>query len=83
MSIVINIKPEAQTELMRRAAEHGVKPEAYAATLIEEAVQIGATKKLTTDQLEHTLQELTQFSHKIPLLPDEAFTREGLYRDHE
>ena len=37
-----------------------------------------ATASLTT-----TLQELAQFSHKIPLLPDEAFSRESLYRDHD
>ena len=58
MSIVINIKPEAQAELTRQAEAHGVKPEAYAATLLEEAVHIGAAKKLTTDQLDRTLQDL-------------------------
>jgi hypothetical protein len=85
MSIIINIKPEAQAELTRQAAVHGVQPEDYAASLIEEALhEIDALeKKLTTDQLDRTLQELAQFSAKIPLLPDEAFTREGLYRDHD
>ena len=83
MSIIINIKPEAEAELTRQAKVHGVRPEAYAATLLEEAVHNGAAKKLTSDQLERTLQELAQFSHKIPLLPDEAFTREGLYQDHD
>jgi hypothetical protein len=83
MSIIINIKPEAQAELTRQAAAHGVQPEDYAATLLEEAVHMGEAKKLTTDQLDRTLQELTQFSAKIPLLPDEAFTREGLYQDHD
>ena len=58
MSIIVNIKPEAQEEL-------------------------GAAKKLTTGQFGRTLKELAQFSMKIPLLPDEAFTREGLYQDHD
>lgn len=83
MSIVINIEPEAQPELTRQAAAHGVQPEAYAATLLEEAVHTSATKKLTTDQPDRTLQELAQFSAKTPLLPDEAFTRVGLYQDHD
>jgi hypothetical protein len=84
MSIVINIKPEAQAELTRQAAAHGAQPDDYAAALIEEAVHIGAAAKtLSADQLDRTLQELAQFSHKIPLLPDEAFTREGLYQDHD
>lgn len=83
MSIIISIKPEAEAELTRRAKVHGVPPEAYAATLLEEAVHNGAVKKLTADQLERALQDLAQFSYKIPLLPEEAFTREGLYQDHD
>lgn len=83
MSIIINIKPEAEAELTRQAKVHGVRLEAYAATLLEEAVHNGAAKKLTSDQLERTLLELAQFSYKIPLLPEEAFTREGLYQDHD
>lgn len=78
MAIIINIKPEAQAELTRQATAHGVQPEDYAAALLEEAVHMGMTKELTADQLDRTLQELAQFSHKIPLLPDDAFTREGL-----
>jgi hypothetical protein len=58
-----------------------VRPEHYAAALLEEAVHPGPrAKTLTTDQLDRTLQEIAQFSHKIPLLPDELFTREGLYQ---
>jgi hypothetical protein len=85
MSIIINIKPEVQAELARQAAAHGVQLEPYAASLLEEAAHISATtKKLTKDQLDRTLQELAQFSDKIPLLlPDEAFSREGLYQDHD
>jgi hypothetical protein len=84
MSIIINIKPEAQAELTRHAMAQGVQPEDYAAALLEEAVQvISVPKSLTEDQLDRTLKELAQFSEKIPLLPAEAFTREGLYQDHD
>lgn len=83
MSILIHIKPEAEAELSRQAAAHGVQPEDYAAALLEEAMHLGDAKKLSTDQLDCTLRELGQFSHKIPLLPEEAFTREGLYQDHD
>jgi plasmid stability protein len=83
MPMIINIKPEARAELTRRAAAHGIQIEAYAAALLEEAVHKGTSAKtLTKGQLNRTLQELAQFSHKIPLLPDEAFAREGLYQDH-
>ncbi len=84
MSIIINVKPEVQAELARQAAAHGVQLEPYAASLLEEAAHIGAmAKRLTKDQLDRTLEELAQFSYKIPLLPDEAFSREGLYQDHD
>jgi hypothetical protein len=53
-------------------------------SLLEEAVQPGhPSKALSQSELDRTLQELAQFSHKIPLLPNEAFSRESLYRDHD
>src|SRR5260370_30668137 len=84
MTIIINIKPEVQEELSRQAAAHGVDVNSYAASLLEEAAHVPAgAKKLSQAQLEKTLEEIAQFSQKIPGLPDEAFTRESLYRDHE
>ena len=84
MTIIVDIKPEVQEELSRQAAAHGVDIGAYAASLLEEAAHVPArSKTLSQSQLEHTLQELAQFSRKIPLLPDEAFSRESLYRDHD
>ena len=84
MTIIIDIKPEVQAELSRQAAKHGVDIGSYAASLLEEAAHIPAgSKTLSQSQLDTTLQELAQFSHKIPLLPDEAFSRESLYRDHD
>lgn len=84
MSILINIKPEVESELARQAAAHGIGLDIYAAALLEEAAHMAAaSKKLSLGQLDRTLQELAQFSHKIPLLPDEAFSRESLYQDHD
>lgn len=84
MTIHIDIKPEVQAELSRQAAAHGVDIGAYAATLLEEAAHVPArARTLSQHQLDDTLRELAQFSHKIPLLPDEAFSRESLYRDHD
>lgn len=82
MTITVDIRPEVQAELARQAAAHGRAVEAYAASLLEEAVHLPASR-LDQDRLENTLREMAQFSHKIPALPDEAFTRESLYRDHD
>lgn len=82
MTITVDIRPEVQAELARQAAAHGRAIEAYAASLLEEAVHLPASR-LNQDRLENTLREMAQFSHKIPALPDEAFTRASLYRDHD
>ena len=84
MTITVNIAPEVQAELARQAAAHGRAVEAYAASLLEEAAHLPAgADRLSQDRLENTLREMAQFSHKIPALPDEAFTRESLYQDHD
>ena len=84
MTILVEIKPEIQAELSRQAAARGVDIGSYATSLLEEAAQAPAGSKiLSQSQLDRTLRELAQFSHKIPLLPEEAFSRESLYRDHD
>lgn len=84
MTITVDITPEAQAELARQAAAYGRAIEAYAASLLEEAAHLpGSESRLSRDRLENTLREMAQFSHKIPSLPDEAFTRESLYQDHD
>jgi plasmid stability protein len=40
MTITVDIRPEVQAELARQAAAHGRPVEAYAASLLEEAVNL-------------------------------------------
>jgi hypothetical protein len=40
MTITVDLRPEIQAELARQAAAHGRAIEAYAASLLEEAVQL-------------------------------------------
>ena len=84
MNIIINIKPEVREELGRQAAAHGVDLGDYAANLLEKAARLAVgPKKLSLEQLDKVLEEIGQFSDKIPSLHDEAFSRESLYRDHD
>jgi hypothetical protein len=84
MSMLIEIKPEVEAELSRQAAAQGIDVNAYVASRLEEAAQIPAgSKTLNNSDLGATLRELAQFSEKIPLLPDEALSRESLYQDHD
>jgi hypothetical protein len=38
---------------------------------------------LTREEVRAWLDRLAQFSDQIPQLPDEAFTRESFYQDHD
>jgi plasmid stability protein len=63
MIIIVDIKPEIQAELARRAAAHGRAVEAYAANLLEEAVQFPSSSKGPTfDRDAHKLQALASAS---------------------
>ena len=79
MSIVININPEAQAELARQAEIRGMDVPTYAATILEQAAksQPDAPSR-TLAEFEKTLDRIAQFSKKIPVLADEAFSRESL-----
>ncbi len=84
MTITVEIKPEVGAELSRQAASSGVGIEHYVVRLLEQAATAPeGLKKLSQSQLDRMLSELSQFSGKIPLLPDEAFSREELYDGHD
>lgn len=84
MTITVHIAPEVQAELARQAAAHGSAVEAYVAGLLEGVARLPASAdRLSQDRLERALREMAEFSQKVPTLPDEAFTRESLYRDHD
>lgn len=84
MTRLIEISPEAERELIRRAAAQGLDVQAYTARLLEQAVHVpAATKTLSLSQRDATLREMFQFSHKIPVLSDEGLYSENVYADHD
>lgn len=84
MTITVDIKPEVQAELERRAASMESDPATYAAGLIESALEIPKpAPKLTPEGLKEFLREMAKYSDEIHSLPDEAFTRESIYQDHD
>ena len=85
MTITINIKPEIEAELARQAEIRGMDVPEYAATLLEQAAkpkQLQVTDR-GVEEFEKSLDRIAQFSDKIPALPDKAFSRESIYRDHD
>ena len=85
MTITIKIKPEIEAELARQAEVHGMDVPAYAASLLEQAAKPSQphTNDHSLEEFEKSLDRMAQFSDKIPALPDEAFSRESIYRHHD
>jgi hypothetical protein len=50
MTITVDIRPEVQAELVRQAAASGSAIEAYAASLLEEAVEVPAEPLTATEK---------------------------------
>jgi hypothetical protein len=74
-------------ELLRSAL--ALQPDQSPTQIVEQALadrlqrKLPPAKNLSPDELEAALDRMAQFSDKIPLLPDEAFSRESLYQDHD
>jgi hypothetical protein len=84
--IQVVLKPEIEAQLIADARANGVEPAVYAGTVIERAYRQGnGIRKAPRNpqEVRGWLDSLAQFSDKIPQLPDEAFTRESFYQDHE
>ena len=84
MTISLQIPPE----LAIQAARRGIAVTTYIEQILIK--EMAATKpvlprspRLTQEEFDAVLDALAQFSHKIPDLPDSAFTREAIYSDHD
>ena len=80
MQVLVTIPDEIAAQVLAS----GRSPEGYVQELIAErnpAALPGIAKKLL--DLESFFTEISAFSGKYPLPPDEAFSRESLYQDHD
>jgi hypothetical protein len=79
MTITIDLRPELEANLTRRAAERGLSLRDYVATLLEADARIRSRKRLTATE---RLAVLRDFAKDLPLtepLSDEAISRESIY----
>ena len=80
MQVSVTIPDDVAAQL--RAS--GMTPESYVQELIagrNRDQQPGTPKKLA--DLESFFAEIAQYSGEVPVLPDETFSRESLYPDHD
>ncbi len=82
MQITVDIPDEIVAEVEAR----GLTPESYVRGLIEHAVHDAVAKPEGVSgrrDMQAFFREMAAHSEKIPQLPDEAFTRESFYQDHD
>jgi len=83
MPISIELKPEVEERLGREASARGVSMEAYVEDLIERQVSgTGKAPSVGLEDLDRVLDALAEGSEGRPTLPPEAYTREGIYQEH-
>lgn len=82
MEITVNIPDE----VAEKARALGMTPESYVARLVA-GKTAKAEPEISTEErmakLEKFFKQISSHSEKIPRLPDEAFTRESFYSDHD
>jgi hypothetical protein len=83
MAIMLQLTPDLEERLAAEARAQGLSLDDYVRTLLETRFAPEPKRKMTLEEFEAVLDSLAEFSDKIPDLPPEAFTREGIYRDHD
>ena len=81
MTIPIHIPDE----LAIQAAHRGLDIAQYIDQILQAAAKpvLPRSPRLTQAEIDAVLDGLAEFSDKIPILPDSAFTREAIYSDHD
>lgn len=80
----IRLNPHSE-ELLKEQLAHGVfhSPEEVIERALETLIdRQRSTRAVDLAEFESTLDALAEGSENIPTLPDEAYTRAGIYRDH-
>lgn len=81
----IELRPDIEARIQAQAHAEGVAPDSYIRNLVENAVRPTAIAPRRTGarDMKAFFKAMTANSDKMPQLPDEAFTRESFYQDHD
>jgi hypothetical protein len=83
--IRIELRPEVEARLAAEARARGIEVKAYVESLLEQATTTRTIppRRRTREEMRAFFEAMAANSDKIPELPDEAFTRESFYQDHD
>jgi hypothetical protein len=82
----MQITVEIPDELATQAAARGMTPESYVRRLVDDAVRTAPLPLPPAKgkrDMAAFFKAMAENSENIPVLPDEALTREGIYQDHD
>jgi hypothetical protein len=81
----MEIKVKIPDELAAQAKARGIAVEEYVQELLalRASLRSNVGRLRSSEEIRAWLDSLTQFSDKIPQLPEDAFTRESFYQDDE
>ena len=83
MVVTLELAPEVEQRMLAQAASRGISLEAYVQSLIEAAALVAAPDDATVEEFEADMDAFSEGTEHLPVLPPEAFTREGIYEDHD
>lgn len=85
MPIRIQLKPEVEERLGRKAEALGMSVEAYVEDLIGWQVSRSyeGAHRIDLEEIDRLLDELSEGAEVRPAPPPEAYTRESIYREHD
>jgi hypothetical protein len=79
VTINIQLEPQIETSLLMRARARGMSLDDYVRSLIEGAAAEQQSPPMTIAEYETALDELSEGSDNLPVLPAIVDTREGIY----
>jgi hypothetical protein len=79
----MQVTVEISDELAAQVQARGLTPENFVRSLIDDAVRSAPTPIRSKEEMEEFFRIMSENSDRIPQLPDEAFTRESFYQDHD
>lgn len=87
MTVTLELKPEVEERIKQKAAEKGLTVEAFIETVIDADVSRQSDKSFqeaaTAEEWEKALKDWINNFPQHPVLPDEAISRESIYRERE
>ncbi len=78
MTLTVQLTPQTEASLLAQARAQGVPLDVYVQSVVEETA-LPSAPAISDEEFEAALDELAEGSENLPILPPEAYTRQGIY----